>query len=557
VGKVRFSFFSNHFIKGISSNIRPPTSMAESAATLGNFKGVMLCNRPQQIPGSLQAMATAIHSATGSISVSRPAFVSSVVAESAVGLAPSKSSALYTANLSSRAGTARHSVPLNQANQQHKLWLKEFQAQRALLEKNLTEKAEKIQQRQRDFQENCQATRDTIRAIKHDENAPESDKAEAIAALLGTKNLPSSYKVPTEYTDTSEQFPVGYAAQTLNKTNNLPSKIDENSAMAFKIPAFPIPHAQSQLRQPQELPIAVDSAAAAPSFTVSAAVVPLSDSELAKTQLARPSLPTSILAAPKEKKGAKSAKPGWARTEVEEALNLDAEAEDLLNFAQDLNYEDYIEDIEVREAVKFVQDRVNSIEEEKKKAAEQAEKLEKLAQLQLEHEKLAENPENQLNSARSNLSAISTAANLAATQRKLAEKQRNHGWNDTLQAQGGPNFAQAVGNSENSSELARGLLDSNRNLRAVHSTASVKAILEKERENSSGSKAGNGQNHSNSHVLTLQGAPASGSLAVSGPLIAVIHEKVALPSHQASYEGRASKQPDPNNLPYLYRHPAI
>ena len=38
--------------------------MGDDMATMGNFKGVMLCNRPAQIPGSLQTMVGSVTRAT-------------------------------------------------------------------------------------------------------------------------------------------------------------------------------------------------------------------------------------------------------------------------------------------------------------------------------------------------------------------------------------------------------------------------------------------------------------------------------------------------------------
>lgn len=38
--------------------------MGDDMATMGNFKGVMLCNRPAQIPGSLQTVVGLVRRAT-------------------------------------------------------------------------------------------------------------------------------------------------------------------------------------------------------------------------------------------------------------------------------------------------------------------------------------------------------------------------------------------------------------------------------------------------------------------------------------------------------------
>lgn len=61
------------------------------------------------------------------------------------------------------------------------------------------------------------------------------------------------------------------------------------------------------------------------------------------------------------KKPKKSAKPAWAMTEKMTEDAKEAEIDNLLEFAYELDYEKYMEDFEVREALAVIQNRVNEI----------------------------------------------------------------------------------------------------------------------------------------------------------------------------------------------------
>ena len=65
------------------------------------------------------------------------------------------------------------------------------------------------------------------------------------------------------------------------------------------------------------------------------------------------------IASKKGKKGA--ARPAWAQTEAMQEDAKEAEIDDLLEFAYELDYEKYMEDYEVRQALAIIKDRVNEI----------------------------------------------------------------------------------------------------------------------------------------------------------------------------------------------------
>ena len=74
------------------------------------------------------------------------------------------------------------------------------------------------------------------------------------------------------------------------------------------------------------------------------------------------------------KSSKKSQKPAWATTEKEQEDNKEAEIDNLLEFAYDLDYDKFMEDFEIRQAFAIIQDRVKEIKTDqdwKEKIAEE------------------------------------------------------------------------------------------------------------------------------------------------------------------------------------------
>ena len=72
------------------------------------------------------------------------------------------------------------------------------------------------------------------------------------------------------------------------------------------------------------------------------------------------------LAMPKPSSAKKGAKPLWAKTKEELVNEEEEEIDDLIDFAYDLDYEKYIEDLEVRQALALIKDRVDEIKQDVK-----------------------------------------------------------------------------------------------------------------------------------------------------------------------------------------------
>lgn len=97
--------------------------------------------------------------------------------------------------------------------------------------------------------------------------------------------------------------------------------------------------------------------------------------------------------APSAKKAKKSAKPAWARTEAQMEEDKEAEIDSLLEFAYELDYEKYMEDYEVRQALSIIKERVNEITKShdwKEKMAEEWNDANKAEKAKRQAEKIAE-----------------------------------------------------------------------------------------------------------------------------------------------------------------------
>lgn len=93
-------------------------------------------------------------------------------------------------------------------------------------------------------------------------------------------------------------------------------------------------------------------------------------------------------AGPKSQKSGKSSKkskPAWAVTPKQMEDEKEAEIDDLIEFAYDLDYEKYMEDYEVRQALAIIKDRVQEIKQDddwKKNIAEEWNQAAELEQAQ-------------------------------------------------------------------------------------------------------------------------------------------------------------------------------
>ena len=64
------------------------------------------------------------------------------------------------------------------------------------------------------------------------------------------------------------------------------------------------------------------------------------------------------------KSSKKNTKPAWATTEKEQEDAKEAEIDDLLEFAYDLDYDKYMDDFEVRQLFSIIKDRITEIKKD-------------------------------------------------------------------------------------------------------------------------------------------------------------------------------------------------
>ena len=99
---------------------------------------------------------------------------------------------------------------------------------------------------------------------------------------------------------------------------------------------------------------------------------PLTAENLDKYQAEKSSQALSVASKKASKKGKE--KPAWAKTEKQQEEEKEAEIDELLEFAYELDYEKYMDDYEVRQALAIIKDRVNEVTKQqdwKEKIAEE------------------------------------------------------------------------------------------------------------------------------------------------------------------------------------------
>ena len=89
---------------------------------------------------------------------------------------------------------------------------------------------------------------------------------------------------------------------------------------------------------------------------------PLTAANLAASERSQKAASKAPSVASKKKKVPE--RPAWAKTANQMEEDKEAEIDDLLEFAYELDYEKYMEDYEVRQALAIIKDRVNELTEQ-------------------------------------------------------------------------------------------------------------------------------------------------------------------------------------------------
>eukprot|EP00933_Yihiella_yeosuensis_P041398 TRINITY_DN35786_c0_g1_i1.p1 TRINITY_DN35786_c0_g1~~TRINITY_DN35786_c0_g1_i1.p1 ORF type:complete len:419 (+),score=123.64 TRINITY_DN35786_c0_g1_i1:43-1299(+) len=242
-------------------------------------------------------------------------------------------------------------------------------------------------------------------------------------------------------------------------------------------------------------------------------------------------------AASKPKK--KAAKPLWAMSEKEKDNFEEEEADDLINFAENLDYEKYVGDLEFREGLQAVKDRAGKLKKE-----QIAFKEELLANFNASMEEAGDEDDDddastalessQWQDGVDGQSILGSEYSCASSKRSRREREmRNNGAPDWDSSTNAGDDRPKV--DENLRELAEVVLENRPDLKQIHSKGSVQRMIEKAKEKT--------QQEANNDLVDLM--RAEGGCPV--PVI----------TSSSDTQSRLHKPVDPSQLPYLYRSPAV
>lgn len=238
-------------------------------------------------------------------------------------------------------------------------------------------------------------------------------------------------------------------------------------------------------------------------------------------------------AAPAAKK-APASKPLWAMTEKEKDEFEEEEADSLINFAEGLNFDKFVGDLEFRTALEALKDRTGKLQKEqdafkRSLVAEFNSKLEDDDEVATSagSDKLEDGIE-----GRSVLGDAVSEYSAASSRRPRRER---------INADGRPDWdGSTCGDRPEvdhaAKEVVEAILESAPQIRAIHSKESVQRILEKARQ----------KRIEEEHPLDLIEV-----MRRDGPV------QVPIIVGSSDQQSRLHKPVDPSQLPYLYRSPAV
>lgn len=225
---------------------------------------------------------------------------------------------------------------------------------------------------------------------------------------------------------------------------------------------------------------------------------------------------------PSEKKSKPAKKlanrPGWALTKDQHEEIKEAEDDDLLNFAMGLDFQQYMEDIEVRDAVEFVKKRVSELDLKTQEIVEQEEKNQQAVEEAVQAEEAAEAAIAKAEQAKEEEDSAPVKKTVRLKTPQTAPK-----------ASSGGNGGAGEGKTKVD---AAGKAMTERTIRYVHSKQSIKAVIDKERAKKMKQK---------SKMEIEQRWDKEENSKTSSKKTSTVN----VDQHTIQ------------NLPYLYRHPAI
>lgn len=213
-------------------------------------------------------------------------------------------------------------------------------------------------------------------------------------------------------------------------------------------------------------------------------------------------------------------KPAWAKTEDQLKKEQEDEIDDLIEFAYDLDYEKYVEDLEVRQALALVKERVDEIKKDEQWRNKIAEEWNSAEQANPnEGKRQRDEDEKSVISIRTSITGRSKMSKKSEIMEQIKREEREkEDWDTSTQG----DRKKPTAEEKLASKLADQILEANPNLRGIHSKVSMKKMLENEaaRQLNSGG-------------------------VYQGPKVSTVKD------HQMNTDIQAS------NLPYLHKNPAI
>ncbi len=281
----------------------------------------------------------------------------------------------------------------------------------------------------------------------------------------------------------------------------------------------------------------------------------------------------SLRERPRSSDAPSSVRPAWALTRQQHEEMQEDEVDDVLNFTENLDYDKYMDDLETDETLATLHKRIAQLEADRL-AQQQQQEQEKQQQGQQQHESgqanygessdrsFSDALQHPSNKARpSDVDSDTLLAQLRLQAVQLAAKKQRRAAASAVDSVLAESAGGVVSDSNSAVHEARALLQTQRSLRSVHSAQSVSAIsrqlLAQDRDDASstGARRGEGDDPVGAPGTARIGSRVAGPLAstgAQGPMTAALAVVIADHSEQ-----RVRRLPDPNNLPYLYRNPAI
>ena len=297
------------------------------AVSIGNYKGVMLCNRP------FAGVAAAAHGARGSDGKKQP-FRSAVVPHEALGLNPAREQR--------RVGGINPKKNKNSALSRHKRWLHQLQKAKDQFRADAEAKQQAEEDARRKFAEQQAALRAQVR-----ETLEEAvDQAEKELAMQDARREKLAR-------DRDERRRRREEEKAVNEIQ-YESKYNDGGENVGNVGEGMIEREERLEREAAQRQQIKENAEDSKWFDDEGKSRGGEDKD-------------SALSRAQQKKLQQRDKPAWAMTAEAKEAAEDQEADELLDFANNLDIDEYLDDLEVRAALEAVQDRVLRLRKEKEK----------------------------------------------------------------------------------------------------------------------------------------------------------------------------------------------